>query len=582
MPSILVVQEPTELIVIDGEPTFTPFPGNELLYVSNSESDVLMEIASQQYYVVLAGRWFRSSSLNGEWSWVASDELPASFAKIPPGSDKEHLRVYVAQTQEAEDAVVEAQIPQTAAVSRSEAHLEVDYDGEPKFEPVEGVEQMDYAVNTSSSVLKIGELYYSCEQGVWFKSVSAQGPWELADSVPQQVQSIPPSNPNYNVKYVHVYESTPQVVYVGYTPAYLGCYPYHGAVVYGTGYYYRPWISPYHYYPRSWTFGFSVRYNPWTGGWGFGFSAGYGGFSFSFGWGSGWYGSPWMGPRPGFWGPAGYRAGYHHGFRAGYWAGRRSGSRPVNLPGRRPGIHPPASRPGLDRPATRDRAAMRDNLYNRPENRARNAPTDRAAQRDRSLAPANRDNLQNNVFSDRDGNVYRRGDNGWERRDSSGWKRDGGGAAARPAAPTQRPSTRETAPSRPSVSNRPTPSTRPVSPSRPASPSRLDRDYNARQRGSSRTQNYNRSRGTSGGSRGGGEARSAQGWSPQKVAPLFVVVFLGDELELVRLVDQLLSESIRKFFVPHQVDADSDHISGMTASHLASCLLVVLADNMPK
>ena len=39
-------------------------------------------------------------------------------------------------TQEAKEAVLENQIPQTAEVDRREAKLEVSYDGNPKFEKV--------------------------------------------------------------------------------------------------------------------------------------------------------------------------------------------------------------------------------------------------------------------------------------------------------------------------------------------------------------------------------------------------------------------------------------------------------------
>ena len=119
MPRIIVADEPTELIVADGAPTYTPLPGNELLYMSNTESDVLVEIATQQYYVLLAGRWYRGASLNGPWTYESPDNLPASFAGIPADSDKAHLRVHVAGTQEANEAAMDAQVPQTRPPSRS-------------------------------------------------------------------------------------------------------------------------------------------------------------------------------------------------------------------------------------------------------------------------------------------------------------------------------------------------------------------------------------------------------------------------------------------------------------------------------
>ena len=66
-----------------------------------------------------------------------------------------------------------------------------------------------------------------------------------------------------------MYESTPQVVYVGYTPGYVYSYPWYGVPVYGTGWYYPPYVTPYAYYPRPVTYGMHVSYNPYTG-WGFG------------------------------------------------------------------------------------------------------------------------------------------------------------------------------------------------------------------------------------------------------------------------------------------------------------------------
>ncbi len=525
MPRVIVETEPSELISIDGKPNYKPLAGNELLYVTNTEDDVLLDVASQRHFIILSGRWYASGSLTrGPWTYVRPDQLPPAFAQIPAESDKGHLRAHVAGTEEALDAIMDSQIPQTAAVERKGATVEVEYDGKPQFKPVENT-SMQYAENTDSSVLKIGDMYYVAEQGVWFRSRKPDGPWELADSVPDEVQKIPPSNPNYTVKYVYVYDSTPDVVYVGYTPAYTGCYPYQGSVVYGTGWWYHPWVSPHHYYARPWSFGFHVRYNPWTGGWGFGFSFGYGPFSFSFGWGSGWYGGPWWGARPGWWRPAGYWGGYRHGFAAGYWAGRRHGYAHGRWGGARP-VHP-VTRPYranrmLHNPralaAVRSRDVnrlARSNIYSRPSARARINAQTRVPRTDRSRVART---YGNNVFADRNGNVYRRTERGWERREGRQWRPATGAPGSRdriqpgqsrPATrdrvqPGQtRPTTRDrvqpgqTRPAtRPSTSRvQPTTRQRPSAATRPSSSrSRLDREYRARQRTSQRTRNYQRSR----------------------------------------------------------------------------------------
>jgi hypothetical protein len=435
-PSIIVATEPTELIVSDGEPKYEPLADSGLLTMSNTESDVLLEIETQRHFVLLSGRWFAGASLEGPWTFVPSDALPESFQKIPPESDIGHLRTWVAGTDEAREAVLDSQIPQTSAVDRN-TNIEVTYDGNPRFEPIEGTE-VAYAVNSTYSVLLIKGKYYCAHEGVWFVADQPLGPWSVAVSVPrEEIDSIPPSNPTYNTKYVYIYDSTPQVVYVGYYPGYAYSYVYHGCVVYGTGWYYRPYWGPVYYYPRPATWGFHVRWNPWWG-WSFGFSHSTGRFTFGIGFGGwgGWY-------RGGWWGPAryrpyyrGYHRGWHHGFRAGARTAYRAGYRAGRV----------------------DTRIRNQNIYNRRSNVARNA---RVGTPTTARAPSVARQGSNNVYADRSGNVHRRTQDGWQQRNPNGWSSSSGSRS-------------------------------------------LQRDYNSRQRGSARTQSYQRSGGAR---RSGGRRR---------------------------------------------------------------------------
>lgn len=320
-PEIVVSTEPAELIVTEGPAAFVPLV-DDLLVLQNSDDDVFMHVGSQQYYVVLAGRWYHSKSLNGPWEFRASDALPAAFANIPPDSDQADSRVHVAGTEEAREAVLDAQVPQTAAVQRGEVDFDVEYDGQPEFEQVDGTD-MQYAENTGSTVIESNGLYYLVEDGVWYVSVSPDGPWQVADYRPQQVAAIMPTSPVYNVKYVHVYDSTPSVVYVGYTPGYLGSYVHFNTIYYGTGWYYRPWVSPYYYYPRPSTWGWNVSYNSWSG-WNFGFAWGWGPFNVHYYSGGYWHHNHyWHHRHYSRWGPRGYRP--RHYARNSYHSGRGHG-----------------------------------------------------------------------------------------------------------------------------------------------------------------------------------------------------------------------------------------------------------------
>ena len=384
-PILIVATEPAELIVSKGDPEYSPIEGTDLLYMSNTESDVFKEISSQQNYVVLSGRWFLSGSMNGPWTNVPSDKLPADFAKIPPESAKGDVLTFVAGTQQAKDAIMDAHIPQTTAVKRGgDNTVAVAYDGSPRFQKIEGTE-VSYAINTEEAVFSIGREYYCAQEGIWYVSNMVYGPFEVATSVPRElIDAIPPENPHYNVKYIQIYDSTPDVVYVGYTPGYTSTYVYGGTVVYGTGYYYPGWYGPTVYYGYPSTWGFHVRYHPY-GGWSYGLSYSTGRFTFGIGYSSRWY--PY-GYRGGWWGPAG-RYGYRGGYRRGYTRGYARGARNANI-------------------------------YNRRRNVARNTPRTRPAGTSRRMAaPASAG--RNNVYADRNGNVHRNQNGNWQSRSGGNW-----------------------------------------------------------------------------------------------------------------------------------------------------------------
>ena len=474
-PAIVVATEPTELVASDGAPRWTSLSGGQILYVENTETAWLRELSTGNMYVLLSGRWYRAKTEDGPWTFVPADELPVSFKEIPPASDIGGLRVSVAGTEEAEEAMLDAQIPQTAAIKRNEAKLEVEYDGAPKFEKIPGT-GVAYAVNTGAQVLEVGGRYFAVDNGVWFTSARATGPWVVADEIPQEeISEIPPNSPVYNTTYVQVYESTPEVVYVGYRPGYMWSYPSYGVPVYGTGWYYPPYWGSW-YYPRPPTWGMHVGYNPWTG-WNFGVSWSNGFFSFGMSWGGGW-GSSYYRP----WGCCG-NGWYGGGYRGPVIinTGDINIGNTINA-GNRVNV---GNRIGNQTNVDRSRTT---NIYNRPENRGRNA--DRTAvQRDLKQARASSDRA-NNVYADRSGAVARRDGDQWQVRDQDQWKPaearpgDAGGRLPSTGAQT-RPESRPAEITRPSTQpSTMRPSTRPSTPQ--INRSDLNRAHGAREMGQSR------------------------------------------------------------------------------------------------
>jgi hypothetical protein len=307
VPTIYTPQVPSELIVFKGQPDFVPIVGTRLLWASNTTSDVLIDTSNNDYYVLLSGRWFKGPGMGGPWTFVASNALPADFARIPPHSLAGAVLPTVAGTPQAQEAVIENSIPQTATVPLVNGpKFTPTFDGAPQYAPVQGT-ALSYVTNSSVPIIEVSPTqFYAVEAGVWFTAAQVTGPWSIATSVPTPIYTIPPSSPIYYVTYVRIYEATPQYVYVGYTPGYLGTVvsPY-GTVVYGTGYAYTPWIGSVWYAP-PYTYGFAAAsvYNPWVG-FTFGFALGLATAAWTdpyWGWGWGWGGGYYY---PGYWG--GYR-----------------------------------------------------------------------------------------------------------------------------------------------------------------------------------------------------------------------------------------------------------------------------------
>lgn len=484
-PEIIVLTKPSELIQTTGEPQFAAIDGTQLLYVKNSENDIFKSISDQQYYILLSGRWYKSTTISGSWNYVASDKLPEDFARIPEGSDKDAVLASVAGTSAAREAVLDAQIPQTAAVDRKEAKCEVKYDGDPQFKEIEGT-RLYYAINTSSSVIKDGGTYYVCQNGVWFTGSSPNGPWAVATSVPDDVQKIPASNPVHNTKYVYIYESTPEVVYVGYTPGYTGCYIYGPTVVYGTGWYYPGWYGAY-YYPRPVTYGFGVHYNPWTG-WGMS-------FSMSFGWG-GYYGG-----YGGWWGPC-YRPPYYYRPPYGGYYGPHGGhygntnininnnyniNRPQNIYNNNSGVRPSqpiaggsGNRPGGGTAGSGTRpGGGASTLPANPNQKVPGGGT-RPSTGDYKVPQGSKD-MKNNVYTDKNGNVYRNNGSNWQQNNGKDWKNV--------STPSSKPSTSPS--TRPATQPSKTPSTRPSTGQPSYNQNDLNRQQMDRSRGQTRSNNYN-------------------------------------------------------------------------------------------
>jgi hypothetical protein len=188
LPVIHATMQPTALIVTDGLPRYAGVVGTTTLeYAVNSSAPLFRDTTAGDVYVRVDGFWFRAAN------------LPVDFSAVPGDSSKRDLNVVAAD-------------PRTATLS-------VSLDGDPVLEPIRGT-QLNYVANASVPIIQIDiDNWYAVQNGVWFRSTEATGPWTVTNRVPPQIYAIPPGVPIYHAIHSRVMASSTDVTYYGYPGA---------------------------------------------------------------------------------------------------------------------------------------------------------------------------------------------------------------------------------------------------------------------------------------------------------------------------------------------------------------------------
>jgi hypothetical protein len=489
-PTVFVSLKPAELILVRSKPSYLVVANTKLLWLSNTESDVFRMGQTGTVYYLVAGRWFSAPDFTGPWTF-ATPNLPKEFAQLPLEHPRSRVLASVPGTQQAAEAVLLAQVPQTARVSKKELKApDVAFQGDPKFDPIPTT-TVERAVNTDKDIIKVGDLYYMCFQGVWFMAKTPTGPWEVTGTVPKQIYEIPATSPSHNVTYVTVEDDNDNDDWVTFATVagYTGVMVAYGCAVWGTGYYYPPYYGFYggypYYYPFYPTYGYGAYYNPWTGA--------YGRSAVAYGPYGGAGVSARYNPRTGTysrgaaaWGPTGGRAyGQAYNPRTGAYGATRQGA----------GVYGSWGSTGVQRGDDWARTARVTNNVTGNTTRVTQGSGGGEAISRRGGVGGNTTvgrTGSGDVYAGHDGNVYRKSGDSWQKYDNGGWS-----DANRPQ-PTQ--AQRDAAQQRAG--------------DRAANPttSQLDRDAAARTQGTQRTRDYG-SYQSSGGSRTAGSTYRPSGGS---------------------------------------------------------------------
>ena len=509
-PKVFYSEDPAELIEIQGVPLYKPVLGaGDLQWVSNTEADLFRMGKTGDFYFLVAGRWFKSAGLDGPWTF-ATPNLPEEFKKIPIEHERSRVLASIPGTAQATEAVLLASIPRTARVNKKDVKApDVVYaGGAAQFQPIEGAQgNLQRAVNTDKDIIKFGDIYYMCFQGIWFMSTAAEGPWTVASTVPKEIYTIPASSPVNHVTYVTVEDNDDEWVTFAYAAAYTGMMIGWGCVVWGSGWHYPPygWYGGFYpgYYPYPRTYGMGAWYNPYSGAYGRGYAAygPYGGVG---------VGSSYN-PRTGTYsrgaaayGPGGSRSyGQAYNPRTGTYAQTRQGSN----------VYGNWGSSSVQRGDNWAQTAHAENYRRGTETgAARTSNGGAAVARDNNRTGSQSGAVRTgsgDIYAGRDGNVYRNTGGGWESSNGSGgWNpvdsvnpnssRTGAGTGTGTTRPTtgagSGTGTATTRPTTGAGSGTGTATTRPTtgagssSTSRPTT-SQLDRDKAARSAGQTRTTN---------------------------------------------------------------------------------------------
>ena len=80
-PPIFFSKTPAVIVVLDGEPIWSPIKENDLKYAVNTNWDLFQYVPTNTYYLRNNDTWLKTSDIKG--AWAPAGTLPDSFKKLP-------------------------------------------------------------------------------------------------------------------------------------------------------------------------------------------------------------------------------------------------------------------------------------------------------------------------------------------------------------------------------------------------------------------------------------------------------------------------------------------------------------------
>jgi hypothetical protein len=181
-PPIHVVETPTFLLFINGEPVLTGVGDTGLELVGNANFPLFHDKKAGTYYLLTGDHRYSAAKLAGPWTTVA--ELPAAFRRIPARGEFAPLAAVVATAPKpgAAPGIITTFKPAEIVV----------LDGKPQGREIAGTAGLESIVNTESPLFRLDGRYYLLASGRWFSTQDlARGPWKFTMPLPEAFALIP-------------------------------------------------------------------------------------------------------------------------------------------------------------------------------------------------------------------------------------------------------------------------------------------------------------------------------------------------------------------------------------------------------
>jgi len=189
-PQIIVSQEPSVLLIVDGAPALQPIADTGLSFVVNANMDLFHAASLKKYYLFIGEQWLSSSTLDK--GWESNITPPDTFKKIPDNYERAYVKDLLRTKSDKKVKVIWAKPPAELIL----------IDGDPSIESIPGTNLM-FVKNTEQNLFinKSEGLYYYLSAGRWFKSKRLTGPWTSAGSkLPEDFSKIPDKSPKAFVR----------------------------------------------------------------------------------------------------------------------------------------------------------------------------------------------------------------------------------------------------------------------------------------------------------------------------------------------------------------------------------------------